>query len=164
MKHRYNISLYDQQYSSTLLLIQYYSRINLVERFFKLSIFFHYFSRWNVRSFIPGIPFYLRKFICTLESTIINHLNYYYHQSSEVIYGMLATTMLNSGDVASTESVRRLTDWLLVVSTLTSFNLDYEYMDGRSQIKVCTDKRTPAHGAQCSLAVTHPGTNRGRCC
>jgi len=90
----------------------------------------------------------------------MNHLNYYNHQSSEVIYGLLATTMLHSGDVASTESVRRL----LVVSTLTSFYLEYEYIDGRSQIKVHTDKRTPAHGAQYSLAVTHSGTNQGRCC
>jgi len=43
--------------------------------------------------------------------------------------------------------------------SVTSFYLEYEYLDGRSQIKVHTDKRTPAYGAQCSLAVTHPGTN-----
>jgi len=51
---------------------------------------------------------------------------------------------------------------VVVVSTLMSFYLEYEDVDGRSQIKVHTDKRTPTHGARCSLAVTHPGTNRAR--
>jgi len=37
-----------------------------------------------------------------------------------------------------------------IVFTLTSFYLEYEYSDGRSQIKVHTDKRTPADGAQWS--------------
>jgi len=50
-----------------------------------------------------------------------------------------------------------------VVCLLTSFYLEYEYWDGRSQIKVHTEKRTQARVAQCSLAVTHPCTNRGRC-
>ena len=36
---------------------------------------------------------------------------------------------------------------------------DNGYMDGRSQIKVHTDKRTQVHSAKSSLAVTHPGTN-----
>ena len=35
-------------------------------------------------------------------------------------------------------------------------------LDGRSQIKVHTDKRTQVHSAQCSLVVTHPSTNRDR--
>jgi len=39
---------------------------------------------------------------------------------------------------------------------------DNGYIDGRSQIKVHTDKRTQVHSAQPSLAVTHPGTNRAR--
>jgi hypothetical protein len=39
---------------------------------------------------------------------------------------------------------------------------DNGYFDGRSQIKVHTDKRTQVHSAQSSLAVTHPGTNRAR--
>jgi len=48
-----------------------------------------------------------------------------------------------------------------VCSKLTSFYLEVEY---RSQIKVHTDERTQAHGAQCSQVVTHPRTNRGRSC
>jgi len=33
-------------------------------------------------------------------------------------------------------------------------------MDGQSQIKVHTDKRTQVHSAQSSLAVIHPSTNQ----
>ena len=35
-------------------------------------------------------------------------------------------------------------------------------LDGRSQIKVHTDKRTQVHIAQFSLGVTHPSINRDR--
>jgi len=34
--------------------------------------------------------------------------------------------------------------------------------DGRSQIKVHTDRRTQVHSAQSSLVVTHPTTNQAR--
>jgi len=51
-----------------------------------------------------------------------------------------------------------------VCSPLTSFYLEVEYWDGWSQIKVHTDDRTQAHGAQSSLAVARPSINRCRRC
>ena len=45
---------------------------------------------------------------------------------------------------------------------VVNVRLAWRQLDGRSQIKVHTDKRTQAHSAQCSLGVTHPSTNRGR--
>jgi len=39
---------------------------------------------------------------------------------------------------------------------------DNGYVDGRSQNKVYTAKRTQVHSAQSSLAVTHPISNRAR--
>jgi len=36
---------------------------------------------------------------------------------------------------------------VVVLSMLTSFYFEYDYLDVRSQIKVHTDERTPAHGA-----------------
>jgi len=37
-------------------------------------------------------------------------------------------------------------------------------IDGRSQIKIYTDKRTQVHSARSSLTVTHKSTNRNRRC
>jgi len=51
---------------------------------------------------------------------------------------------------------------LLALIDLRPCQHDNGNIDGRSQIKVHTDERTQVHGAQSSLAVTHPITNRAR--
>jgi len=52
-------------------------------------------------------------------------------------------------------------DWLIDLH-LGQHNYGYMESDGRSQIKLHTDRRTQVHSAQSSLVVTHPSTKQAR--